>query len=359
MKGRKRYPYAIPVLALLLLLSGCIPQGIKQEPAPTKEVTVTTPAIPVGGKMYQTLLPYEKSKANGTYAEMGNRIDADRLELGLMELSQRIFSPERYLLQEGQLISEDDAVDWLARYDAAKNSQGLNPPSGSLPIAHIYEQDYLDMGSKKLAGLSIALSLNPMQSITKDGKTTKERRTDEEMTTILREAGQKVIDRIRAKGMKGPILIAGFMLEPDISLIPGHFFTYGTVAAESNQVEWKSFKERYVLYPGRLAETDTEKQVGGNFSDFQGKLQEFFARYAGAMALARFVNDQPVEITITLETEYSSKTEVLSLTQYIAGLVPQYFAKEMQVNVYIESIDRPEALYVRPPSGEPFFHIYR
>lgn len=359
MKGGKNKRFLMMMASLFLLVAGCAPQITPKETVPAKETAVVTPVIPVGGKMYQTLLPYVKSKAQGTYAEMNNRIDADRLELGLMELSQKIFSPDRYLLQEGQLISGDEAVDWLARYDATKNSQGLNPPSGTKPIVHIYEQDYIDQGSKKLAGLSLALSLNPVQSVTRDGKTSNVRRTDAEMTQILQGASAKVVDRLRAKGMKGPILIAGFLLEPDISLVPGHYFAYGTVPADGKQMDWKGFQERYVLYPGRLAKTDMEKKVGGDFTDLQGKLQAFFAHYAGAMALVRFVNDRPVEVTLTLETEYSSKTEVLSLTQYIAGLIPNYFSKETQVNVYIQSVDRPEALYVRPATGDPLFHIYR
>ncbi|MBE3554268.1 MAG: CamS family sex pheromone protein [Thermicanus sp.] len=347
------------VLSFLLFLSGCIPLGEPKAPTTPQDQTVITPSIPVGEEYYQTLLPYVKSSAEGTYAEMGNRVDADRLELGLMELSQKIFSPSRYILQEGQIISVDDAVDWLARYDASKNSQGLNPASGSKPIVHIYEQDYLDMGTKKLAGLSIAISLNPMTTVTENGKEKEVRRSDEALQGILQEASAKIVDRIRAKGMKGPLLIAGFLQEPSISLVPGHYFVYGTVPANGTGAEWKPFKERYLLYPGRMAKSDLEKQVGANFSDFQGKLKEFFGRYAGAMGLARFVDDQLVEFTVTLETEYSSKTEVLSLTQYIAGLIPQYFPQKAQVNVYIRSVDRPEALYVRPVEGDPLFHIYR
>lgn len=348
-------------ISVMLLVSGCIPQINKPEDSQIQLPNeIVTPVIPYGEKFYQTSLPYLPNKTKGTIATFKNRLDANRLELGLIELAQTKFDPGKYLFQEGQILSTDDVEDWLGRYHPEKNTLGLNPEQGSNILIHILEHDYINAETKELAGIVLGLSINPIYTVTEN---------NEKKTTVMdldaqrakaEEYGTKIVQRIRAMDVKVPIMVAGFVLEPDSSMIPGHFINYGTAGREDENIEsWENIDERYVLYPGKLSKTDREKEIGGKFSDLQEKVREFFAHYAGVIGLARFISDKPVELTITVHAEYSSKTEVIALTQYISGLLPELFPDDMKINIYIQSIDQPEAVYIRPIDGDPFFHVYR
>lgn len=351
-------------VSVCFMLSGCLPlMPAREEPHEEVVNNIVTFDIPSGEVTYRTSLPYLASQTKGTTAttnsnyDVSHRLDLTRIELGLLELAQSQFDPDKYLFQEGQVISSDDVEDWLGRYHAEKNRLGLNPENGPNQLIHILEHDYLKMDSKELSGIAISLAV-PSAIKSSDGK--EKSLTAEEQREKVKILAGKIVERIRAKKVEVPILIAGYSLEVSTSVIPGHFISYAVAGKGDVSIgDWKNIDEHYVLYPGRSSRTEREKEIGAAFTDFQAEVQTFFRQYAGVTGLARFRSDQPFEMTITIRADYSSKTEVIALVQYIAGILPNYFPNEMKINVYIETNGRSEAVYIRPVKGDPFFHLYR
>ncbi len=345
-------------LSIALLLSSCTAKKPEDQELPIIEVpNLITPQIPSEENFYRTSLPYVASKSKGTVAPSSNRLDLNLQELGLLELARTKFSPNKYLFQEGQYISSDDAEDWLGRYHIEKNRLGLNPELGTNQLIHILEHNYLHIESKELGGIVIGLAVS---SVTKNPEDKEERLTTEALRAKVEELSARILERLRAKDVKVPILIAGFSLEPSSSILPGNYISLGTVTeGETIVSKWSNIEERHVVYPGRKSITDREKEFGSIFSDFQKEVQSFFSQYAGITGVVRFISDEPKEMSITVRASYSSRTEVIAFTQYISGLIPDYFPEKMKINVYIESSNKAEAIYVRPMEGEPFFHVYR
>lgn len=341
-----------------IIVSGCTTKKTEEDIPPVIETqSIITPLIESGENYYRTALPYLASKSKGKVAPSSNRLDLNIQELGLLELALTQFSPSKYLFQEGQYISNDDVEDWLGRYHLEKNRLGLNPETGSNQLIHILEHDYLLIDTQELGGIVIGLAVS---STAKSAEDKEVRLTNDELRKQVEVLATRIVERIRAKDVDAPILIAGFALEPSSSILPGNYISLGTVTTgESFVSKWTPIEERRVVYPGRKSTTDREKEMGNLFADFQKDIQSFFPQYAGITGVVRFVADEPREMSVTVRASYSSRTEVIAFTQFVAGLIPEYFPDKLKVNLYVESVNKAEALYVRPVEGEPFFHIYR
>lgn len=354
----KKQRVLLILISVMLIISGCIPNN-EEEKAPivVEMPSLITPAIPSGEAAYRTSLPYVPSKAKGTVASSNSRLDLNYQEFGLIEFALTQFSPTKYLFQEGQYISTDDAEDWLGRYHAEKNRLGLNPETGPNQLIHILEHDYLHMDTKELGGIVIGLAV---ASVTKNAEDKEERIAVDILRSRVQDLSTRIIERIRDKDVNVPILIAGYALEPSSSVFPGNYINIGSVAAGERLVsEWKNIDERYVLFPTRKITTDEESEFANQFSAFQKEIQSFFPHYAGVTGVVRFQSNEAREMSVVVRASYSSRTEVIAFTQYVSGLIPDYFSDKMKINVYIESVNKAEAIYIRPVDGDPFFHVYR
>lgn len=348
----------ILLLAFLLLLSACnAPSPTEQSPVVVEAQSTITPEISSEEAMYRTLIPYVANKSKGTVVSANARLDMNNQELGLLELAQVQFSPSDFLFQEGQMISRDDAEDWLGRYHPEKNMLGLNPETGSNRLIHILEHDFVHMNNQELGGIVLSLAV---ATVVRNAEDKEVRVGLEELQVEVQGFAQRIVERIRAKGVEAPIVVAGYALEPSASVLPGNFITFGTAAkGDTTIAKWNPIAERHIILPGRNITTDRESDIARQFADFQKEVQAFFPHYAGITGLVRFVADEPKELTITVRASYSSRTEVIAFTQYTSALISEYFTDAMKISVYVESVNRAEAIYIRPLTGEPFFYVYR
>ncbi len=56
--------------------------------------------------------------------------------------------------------------------------------------------------------------------------------------------------------------------------------------------------------------------------------------------------------------QFNGKAEIVGFTQYVAGLVMEYFPNYMKVQVTIKSVERPEAIIIREAKqDEPLVKI--
>ncbi|TGV07848.1 sex pheromone biosynthesis protein CamS, partial [Mesorhizobium sp. M00.F.Ca.ET.186.01.1.1] len=169
-----------------------------------------------------------------------------------------------------------------------------------------------------------------------------------------------IVATLRVSTPNVPMLILLYQVpEANSSLVPGHFIMSGTVGAgESAVSKWQPIEEEFFLFPS----ADVEKkypQQSLQYDKLMRQAQAYFGEYVGMTGVGRFMDGRLTELTITATAEYDSRTEVLQFTQYAAGSINQLFDKSVHVNLYVQSMNKPLAIYIRPTSGEPYMHLYR
>lgn len=377
MNIRKRIlSYSIVTPLLLISLVGCLP--LQEESPDATEFdrlpSVIAPSVQVEEKYYRGLQPFVSSKTRGSLQTSLSRyrLDSDRLELGLLEIAQDYFPTESHLFREGQIIGGDNynLSNWL-KVKSGTNKLGLNPEDTSDRILlHILEHNYINLQGEQLEGIVIGLSLASIYTVEKETEGaeqgTKRRETLHYTEDELRIHGARMADiiaeRIRAQ-FNAPIVIALYQLEEQHSLVPGNFLSVGYVERDQNYVsKWDSINETYFLFPSNALtrfDRDFSKTYSKDFADFKTKVQEFFPNYIGIIGDGRVIDEQLVELTVTITTEFASKTEVIQLTQFLGGTAIDMFSENVHLNIYVQAINQPQAVFVRPINGEPVMHIYR
>jgi protein involved in sex pheromone biosynthesis len=353
MKKQSKF-YSLALTALLsVVTAGCSfwPGGGQENNLPPNP-TITS-VVAVSEDYYGSIVPYKPNQTRGMLAGNSYRIDFSRLELGLMEIARDTFPTDEYLFQEGQQIKAEQVSEWIAQYNIkapdGKKKTGL--------LVNVLEHDYLEKQQKQLAGMVLGISLSPIY-MDATGKE-KTYNTDE-----LRAKGQQVAARIvqavRADNPQIPIVLALYQVpDKNSTLVPGHFIMSGTVNANETAIsKWQPINEEYFLFPSDVAEKNYAQQ-SLQFDKFKRQTQNFFGEYIGMTGLGRFMGGKLTELTITATAEYDSRTEVLQFTQFAAAAIDEAFDKSVHVNLYVQSINRPLAIYIRPASGEPYMHIYR
>lgn len=343
---RKTVISAIAVLIMLastLFSGGCSLLEKKNEEQSITE-PVVSPSIDVSNRYYAGILPYQPNKARGTLGYIRERLDATHLELGLMEIAQNTFDTDKYLFREGQIITENNVNDWL------KESEQL---------IHVLEHDYLRKENGEFVGTVIALSFTPLKTV---GDKT-EMMEDEALRKLGMEWSGKVVSKVRESNPTTPMIIALYAVEHGSSFVPGRFLAVGKVDSDESAVsEWEAINEQYYLLPGDKA-YQADKRVSLNFEEFSDQVRAFFPHYVGVVGVARYVNNQMVELTITATAEYDSKTETIQFTQFAADQFAKYFSEDVHINLYVQTVNRQLAVYVRPAMGEgeteAFFHVFR
>src|SRR3954471_17336630 len=121
-------------MVLVLLLAGCAPSfDTKQEvvqDSKNKKETAVIPKYKISDEYYQTILPFQPSKARGlVVSNLNTRYDMDEFENGLMRIAQTQFDSNDYLFQEGQMLDSATITSWLNREytDAQLKEKKLKP----------------------------------------------------------------------------------------------------------------------------------------------------------------------------------------------------------------------------------------
>lgn len=358
----------------LFSLTGCVHK--EEEPTETIELdnqedfpSVIAPSVQVAEQYYRGLHPFKASQTRGTlYSSLANyRLDADRLELGLLEIAQDYVPIENHLFREGQIIEPNELREWL-RVESETNKLGLNPADLPQPVLlHVLEHNYWDLKGEQLKAIVIGLSLASTYEVQRqEGEITETvtmRYTPDELRNFGQVMADKIAERIRTKVSSVPIIIALYQLEERHSLVPGNFLSVGYVEREQNYAsQWKTIDEIYLLFPSNaLTRFSQERSLSyaRDFADFKQEVQSFFPNYLGIVGLGRFIDEQLVELTLTVTTEFASKTEVIQLTQFLGATAIDMFPEHIQLNIYVQAINKPQAVFIRPAKGEAVMHVYR
>ncbi|MGD8191825.1 CamS family sex pheromone protein [Brevibacillus ginsengisoli] len=312
--------------------------------------------VDVNENYYSGLFPYKENKTRGMLSKLKSyRIDFSHLELGLMEIARETYKEDDYYFQEGQVIPANQVKAWLS--SPSEDPAGLNPEKGGNLLVNVLEHDYLDKNSKKLSGIVLGLTLSPRY---KDASGQDKMYSTDELRTKGEQLASHIVTKVHTLAPQIPMVVALYQV-PDKSstLVPGHFILTGTVNAnESSVSKWQPIDEAYYLFPS----DDVYKaypQISLQYDKLMKQTQSFFGEYIGLTGVGRFMDGQLIEMNLTATAEYDSRTEVLQFTQYAATLIDQLFDKKVQVNLYVQSVNKPLAIYIRPANGEGYMHIYR
>ncbi|MEB2631781.1 CamS family sex pheromone protein [Peribacillus frigoritolerans] len=385
--------HSILGMILILLLAGCAPsfedkQEVVQDSKDKKE-TAIIPKYKISEEYYQTILPFEPSKARGlVVSNLNTRYDIEEFENGLMRLAQTQFDPEDYLFQEGQMLDSSKISSWLNRKYTdsqlkekkmkASDNLGLNPvdpgkgdidkrnEENPIYLAHILEHNYLVKtkdNSVSLGGVVIGLALNSVHYYQKEAfGATYENKIDSKK---LKQEGEKiaavVLKRLRNmdKLKNVPITIALFEQNEKSSVVPGNFISYTNIDKNSNNIgKWTNLDEEYFLFPSAAAEKKYRDDVN-TFTNFKEDVEEYFPNFNGVIGRAFYMDDQLQSLNIDIPIQFYGNSEAIGFTQYVAGLIMERFPNYIAVQVSITSVNGPEALIVREANqDEPTVHIY-
>lgn len=366
-------------LILLLSVAGCAPSldnatEVVQDTEQKTTKTVTIPNLQLDETYYRTLLPYEESASRGlVVSNLATKYDMKEVETGLLRISQREFSPDKYLFQEGQYLEGETISSWLARSN--QTSDGLNPSDEGLTgeakakqapvyITHIVEQNYLiqEENTVKLAGVSVGLALNSIYYYQKEqyGATFEEPLSQQQIEENGKRIAKEVVTRMRQNEALAdvPIVVGLFKQNSRNSIVPGTYFTYSVAPGGKNVSDWNAVDEEYILFPTAESE-EKYRDLDTIFRNFKQDVENYFSNYTSIIGTGYFKDKQLQRLNITIPIQFYGTAEVIGFTQQLAGLMKTHFNSSIHVEIKVNSLNGAEALLIKKTGEEePFVHIY-
>ncbi|MEN1938432.1 CamS family sex pheromone protein [Paenibacillus sp. 102] len=389
---------ALAVLSLGLLVSGCSTDTKKEEKVVEKsgksKEQAIVPKYSISEEYYKTTVPFDPGSARGLVVQgLNSRLDIDEFETGLMRIAKESFSTKDYLFQGGKYLDKDtvqmlvkrkrtDAeqkeLEEKLKKDAAKFPNiGLNPAleagSESLEVrnkktpmylSNILEHDYYKRNGDQveLGGIVIGLAMNSVHYFLEEHGYPRETEiSEQEMLEKAKPMAQEILKVLHknADTKNVPVTFAIYRQGPKSTLVPGKFVSYAQVDKGSESIgDWKAINEKYYLFPSGSAKTDVREDYT-TVENFKAKLSDYFkGDYTAVIGRGFYKDDQLQEMKIDIPVQFNGKAEVIGFTQYVAGLVMQYFPNYIKVQVTIKSVERPEAIIIRDAKqDEPFVKI--
>ncbi|QWH58983.1 CamS family sex pheromone protein [Bacillus mycoides] len=392
---------ALAVLSLSLLVSGCSIGSNKDEKVVEKsgkaKEQAVIPKYSISDEYYKTTVQFDPGEARGLVGQsLNNRLDVDEFETGLMRIAKESFSTKDYFFKGGKFLdaqniqmlvkrkrtdAEQKELEDKLKKDAVKfPNVGLNPAlsegSESLEvknkkspmyISNILEHDYyLQNGNKSTEpdGVVVGLAMNSVHYYEEEHGYPREAKIEQEkMLAEGKKMAQEILKVMQQKKpeIKNiPVTFAIYRQGPKSSLVPGNFVSYAKVEKGSETVEdWKPLNEKYYLFPSEQAKADNKREDLARVSNFKAKLSEYFqGDYTAVIGTGMYRDDELREMKLDIPVQFNGKAEVIGFTQYVAGLVMEYFPNYMKVQVTIKSVERPEAIIIREAKqDEPFVKI--
>ncbi|MEK6519204.1 CamS family sex pheromone protein [Bacillus thuringiensis] len=392
---------ALAILSLGLLVSGCSAGADKDEKVAeksgkAKEQSVV-PKYAISDEYYKTTIPFDGGNARGLVVQgLNSRLDIDEFETGLMRIAKESFNTKDNFLKGGSALdtqviqmlvkrkrtdAEQKELEDKLKKDAVKFPNiGLNPALGTgseslevknkknpIYISNILEHDYYVKkgdNSEERVGMVVGLAMNSVQYFNEEHGYPREAAIpDEKMLAEGEKMAQEILKVIHQKQPDTkniPITFAIYRQSPKSSLVPGNFVSYANVEKGSETVEdWKQINEKYYLFPSEQAKTDNKREDLARVSNFKAKLSDYFqGDYTAVIGTGMYRDDELREMKLDIPVQFNGKAEIIGFTQYVAGLVMEYFPNYMKVQVTIKSVERPEAIIIREAKqDEPLVKI--
>ncbi len=351
--NKKYYFHVLLMLFIFIsiITSGCSSdESIPKDQIQEESTSIIAPSIKVNEEYYRGVLPYKSSPIGRMLIKIPTRLNANHFEMGLIELAKQNYDPAQFVFQEGQALTMNE-IEPLFKQKGNENF-----------LYSVTEHDYL-YEDGKYGGIVIGILVSSTYEVEVEGQKVKKFYTEKE----LEENSLRIIEDLaslirKRKNLEEPSIYFAVMKteENDVKL-PGTFIFQGNVKGKSEQIEdWKKVNEYFIFLPSSLSGLeDKDSEIVRGFNYFKKEMDEYLPRYSGVVGLAKKVNGELVELTIRVNTETDSTVEIIQLTQFAISIIPEFFQKDIQLNLYVNSIDQPKAIYVRQANGDDFMHIFR
>lgn len=355
MKAKYKHLTTLILIVALLFTTGCGSDDV----ADGDSTSIISPNISTNEHYYRGVLPYHKSPINGTLKALPNRLDVGHFELTLLEYAQRHYNPANYIFTEGQILTNEHIRPYVyAQSDSSYESF----------VYSIIEHDY-HAPNGNLEGLVVGITVSPTYYAKEEngeykrnvyGERISERYTDAGLIEKSKALVEELTNLIRRETFV-PIEFAVMRAEDSDVKIPGAFVLTGSVQiGERSVAKYEKINERFVFLPiSGTKQTEVETEMSRGFIQLKRDVSDFLPRFAGVTGIVRLVDEKPVELKLEMFTEFDSTPEVIQLTQLSIDRISTYFPRNMSVYLYVSTVNKPKALYIRSASGEDFMHIYR
>lgn len=362
----------------LLMLTSCtnknevdIVQPEGEEGEGETEISII-PNDSLAEDQYKILLPYRPSAARGAITnQVTNRVDIDELEEGLRRHSTNVFSPKKYVFEEGQYLDTEfiysliDSLNPKVKDGKGKKEQIKAFRENPRIFSHILEQNFLEKkegNTVELVGASIGISLKSVYRFQTEigGPYYYEDIPENKMIEEGKKIAASVLEEIRdiPELEKVPIMIALFREEEQSSPVSGNFVAKTTVDKGSKTIDkWETINEEHVLFPSERAK-DTYFEDYQKMEMFGKKIAEYFPNYVGVAGDGFYVDKNLKRLSIEVPIEFFGKGEVVGFSQYAYGLVKEIFPNHYDIEVIVTSLDGTESLIYRNAGADkPKVHI--
>ena len=296
--------------------------------------------------------------------ENKNQFNSKSFESGLTDVSKKQFAPNKYLFQEGQLITSTEDEKWLAR-KSSDNPDGLNPVDNKkkganernpMYLSQIMEQDfYTGSGSKySLQGISIGIALNKTDYYTKKrfGAVYKTHISDAEREKQGKIIADKIVKRMRNKkrAKNVPILVSLYTVADSDSLVGGTFFDYALSNNGQRGVSssaWNKLNYKNQVLPTVNNEKPIKESDSDSFSNFKDDIQSYFPNISGVTAQTHYEDGDLKGMIITVSTQFYGVQQIRSFTQYVSNSANKMLPSGVQLEIRIQSADGLQSLITR------------
>lgn len=321
---------------------------------------------------------YAPSKNRGITRSLNSNVNMRTFEVDLMRHSQPYFSVDDYFFQEGQYLSSELVTSWLRREEASeaesdeesdKQMQGLNPPANESEDAgervpnilnSILEQNFYIQTENGLefAGVSIGLALNSVDyyQLAQYEATYEQEISREKVLEEGQRIGNEVVSRIRnIEGLENiPVMIGLYEQSARDDLAPGTFIATGLSEKDQTEVsDWKKINEERVIFPLE----GMQSAVGNNFANFKSEVENFFPNVSGVTGLGHYIENQLVDLEISVTTQFYGKGEMIAFTQFLNEAGKTYLPGNVPTQVNVESLNGMES-YLNRENDKKEYEVY-
>lgn len=347
--------------------------NLTNNPANTngKQKTYQTTVTDKNG--YNVLLKdgqYLISPTNGiTASNNDNNVDNRSLEVGLLNISHDLFSTDKYVFQEGQVLTPRQVNIWLSRY-SKHNKQGLNYKKSKkyspIILNQIFEQDFLvkSGSSYKLGGISLGLALNSVDYYTKvkDGPEYHVNIKKNQQLAYGKKVAYTLIKRLRKiSALKHiPILIGLFQKTGRDSLIGGNYLAYSIVDTNSSKInEWKSVDYSSQVLPTIGDTKPINSTDAASFSDFKAAIQGYFPNISGVIAKVHYQNKHLKQMNISITTQFYGYAQIESFSRLTLSVAKKYLPNNVPIEICIESVNNLQATITKNDADDSYYvHVF-
>lgn len=367
-------------------------EEMNKVPVEEQEETVTSDVAENPG-YYQTVIPYQISPSRGlTSTNMVSSYNIETFEKGLFDISRPVFSTDDYVFREGQVFTEEmvrgflnrsytpEEIEAMSEEEKADNNAfsnlGLNPSTegetdpkviaeeSPLYLSHILEQNYMskdEEGNLNFSGMTIGLAMNSEYYYqTEEHGETHTKKLDEKE---VREQGERmaaeILERLRANEQYQDMTIVFgiFMQSGETDISPGQYLSTAVVEPGDDEISsFTELQENYVLLPSPEA-AEISKEVNSEYQDFNRNLESYFDSFTTSIGQGYFKDGKLEHLAVEIPLEYSSRGEVIGLTQYVSELLQDSFSGT-EVEIAIKDKSKSYALITKTAEDELDVHIY-